>query len=265
MIDLRKNNSKMGNKEINCNEAALLIESKLDEELDESSKAILDAHVSTCKHCRDELVKMEKTVSLLKEGALIPPKTLYSSVMNKISSEKKSRSVFVRRLGTACAAAFVFIMACAMLLPRFVDGVNSNNDITAHGVKSKIVDGITDKENEAGAVVLSSFLSDAKIEINGTEYQLAKIQVGTIALVLKADEYFAYDLRDGTRVELSDLVTDEEGSVFEFTKEGIALESGRVILWDSVPDSVKEEYAMTSTPLVLDRARASGYEFIIVE
>ena len=264
-IDLRENDIKMENKEISCNEAELLIGSKLDGELDEAEKAILDAHISTCKHCHDELVKLEKTVTLLNKSALTPPAALYSSVMNKIRSEKKSRDIFVRRLGTACAAAFVFVMACAMLLPRFINGVDSDDVISEHGVKSRIVDGTVDIRNETEAVILSSFLSDAKIEIGGTEYKLARIQVGTIAVVCEADKCFAYDLKDGTRIYLSDLVDGAESTDFEFTEKGILTDGKNVISWDKISDFAKEKYAMTSSPSVLDHASAAGYEFIIVE
>ncbi|MBR6603126.1 MAG: zf-HC2 domain-containing protein, partial [Clostridia bacterium] len=182
----------MEENKISCTEAAALMEKYLDGELDTQGEAALKSHIASCEACFSEFEKLKKTTELLKESALEPPAELYGAVMKKINAEKKKKNLFIRRAGTVCAAALIFVVASVYMMPKFLGGDNvySPDGISLHNVKSSESDMSVYDGTDGGGMIACSLLSELEIRNgayfkigeykNGTPLKLAKVQMGTL-------------------------------------------------------------------------------------
>jgi len=72
----------------NCIEMLELISAYIDNEISESDKTALEAHLSTCESCSAALELYKEMSASISESAISAPESLCGSVMEKILSEK---------------------------------------------------------------------------------------------------------------------------------------------------------------------------------
>ncbi len=278
---------------INCTCAEELMGEYIDGELSAQKKAALESHLSSCERCRKDFEKLEKTVALLGDAAKDVPEELYGSVMAKIGSNKKRKTVLWRRLGTVCAAAFVFVAASVYMLPKFA---GEADNMAAEGYiaedasyystnsNSKSLDAVPGEETEDNThIVICSFSSDAEIasfDQKNSAIKITDVQAGALALTYDG----AYDLRSASRVYLEDIFGDIEylneyikdtyakesklagDENFEFSARGVNINGTYVIPWKMIPDESIEKYMLDKTPMIIDHIiDKAEYETVIIK
>lgn len=279
---------------INCARAEELMGEYIDGDLSHENKADLEAHISSCEHCKSDFEKLEKTVSLLRGAAQEPPAELYGSVMEKIKAEKKSRTALWRKIGTAVAAAFVLVSISTYVMPDLIGGMDSkaapDEDMAEHisymNDKSLEAEPGQNAPSQKAHVLLCSFADGG--EINSFDSQseplkIANLQSGAIALVHTENGVIAYDLRNAGRVYLRDLFEDlsyvsdyvnaaygkdisfSGDEDFELSPRGVKIAGEYVIGWDMIPDATIEKYMLDKSPMITDHVIGEArYETVAI-
>jgi hypothetical protein len=91
-----------------CDRARQWASLRMDDELSELESLMLDRHVAECRACREWLVGVEATTSLLRSGPLVAPELRFEVRPRRLPFVARTRLV-------AIAAAFALAVAASVL------------------------------------------------------------------------------------------------------------------------------------------------------
>lgn len=117
-----------------------LISRAIDNDLTESERVELQAHLAVCEECREYYEFLSRADHTLQENLAEPPEGLHGAIMNAVHSEQKNASpkqFFKKYRFTAVAAAAALIIMAA----AYVGPFGENADTTAETATSQSLQG----------------------------------------------------------------------------------------------------------------------------
>jgi anti-sigma factor RsiW len=119
-----------------CPDQSLLLGGLIDGELDAANTALVEAHVTRCEDCREELERLQAVRNLLATDGVrrTAPRSLFESIaaMPELSTQPAHTPRFPRWLAPSAAGALAASLALLVLMPGQTETVIDQQLVSSH-------------------------------------------------------------------------------------------------------------------------------------